>query len=540
VNCFEVVSLGRDTVSKQFTPFAPFGVSGLLATIGLVFVSYAGLTKVASVAEEVRNPDRNIPLGMMLSLATATLIYVVGVFIMIAVLDADQLRSDLTPVATAAESFFDWLPQPAGLLLIVIAAVAAFASTGNAGIMSASRYPLAMARDHLVTPRLAAVGRFGTPTRSILVTAALMILVIVVLDVQGIAKLASAFQLLIFALVNVSVVVMRESHIPSYVPAYRSPWYPWIQITGIVTPFILISQMGWLAIVVSTGIMLLGLFWYHYYVRDNIKVEREGAIYHLFARLGQYRYEGLDGELRSILKEKGITDESPFEKLVTDAIVLDLDERIPYKDIVARASDLIAPHVPLTSKELAANFMDGYAYGLTPVSQGAALPHQRLAIIDEPRLLMVRCAEGLDLDTEKKKDPVHAIFFLVSPETPPGKHLRTLANIAGRIDETDFLEQWLAADGEQELRETLLRHDRYFTLTLNGKGKTAELIGRHLREAGFPTGTIVALIRRGTQSAVPGANTVLEADDRLTIIGEPDGISMLQERFRDRDARQAP
>ena len=136
-----VAGLEDGEVGRQFTPFSPFGTEGLLATVGLVFVSYAGLTKVASVAEEVQNPDRNLPLGMFLSLATATAIYCVGVFIMIAVLDPSELRSDLTPVATAAEAFFDWLPGRWGLLLIVAAAIAAFASTGNAGILSASRYP---------------------------------------------------------------------------------------------------------------------------------------------------------------------------------------------------------------------------------------------------------------------------------------------------------------------------------------------------------------------------------------------------------------
>ena len=83
---------------------------------------------MASVAEEGQNPDRNLPLGMFLSLATATAIYCVGVFIMIAVLDPSELRSDLTPVATAAEKFFTWLPEPWGLGLIVAAAIAAFAA----------------------------------------------------------------------------------------------------------------------------------------------------------------------------------------------------------------------------------------------------------------------------------------------------------------------------------------------------------------------------------------------------------------------------
>merc|ERR1711969_231597 len=102
---------------------------------------------------------------------------------MIAVLDPSELRSDLTPVATAAEKFFTWLPEPWGLGLIVAAAIAAFASTGNAGILSASRYPLAMARDGLVTQKLGVLGRFGTPTTAVVVTSALMVFVIVALDV---------------------------------------------------------------------------------------------------------------------------------------------------------------------------------------------------------------------------------------------------------------------------------------------------------------------------------------------------------------------
>ena len=106
---------------------------------------------------------------------------------MIAVLEPAELRSDYTPVATAAEQFFTWLPEPYGLLLIVAAAIAAFASTGNAGILSASRYPLAMARDHLVTQRFDALGRFGTPVPAIVVTAGLMVLVIVALDVEDFA-----------------------------------------------------------------------------------------------------------------------------------------------------------------------------------------------------------------------------------------------------------------------------------------------------------------------------------------------------------------
>ena len=134
----------------QFTPFFADGFDGLLGTVGLVFVSYVGLTQIASLAEEVENPDRNIPLGMALSLATVTVMYVVGVYIMVAVLGPAELSGSLTPVADAAGAFFTWLPARVGVLLIVVAAVAAFASMSNTGILAASRYPLAMARDRLL------------------------------------------------------------------------------------------------------------------------------------------------------------------------------------------------------------------------------------------------------------------------------------------------------------------------------------------------------------------------------------------------------
>jgi len=222
----------------------------------LVFVSYAGLTKVASVAEEVENPDRNIPLGMTLSLITATIIYTLGTMVLIEVLDAETLYGSLTPIADAGREFLGWAPFDLGVILIVVAAIAAFASTGNAGIMSASRYPYAMAKDKLVPQRLSKIGKHGTPTLAIIVTVLAMIVVLVLFDVASVAKLASAFQLLLFGLVCIAVIVMRESKIPTYKPGYKAPLYPWLQITGILISFWLIIEMGILAIA-FTGMVKL-------------------------------------------------------------------------------------------------------------------------------------------------------------------------------------------------------------------------------------------------------------------------------------------
>ncbi len=538
-----VGGLGPSVVREQLTPFAPFGWGSLVGTIGFVFVSYAGLTKVTSVAEEVQNPDRNIPLGMILSLLTATFIYVVGVFIMVSVLEPSELRSDLTPVATAAEAFFTWLPGDTGLILIVIAAIAAFASTGNAGILSASRYPYAMARDHLVSERLGTLGRFGTPVTAVIVTSVLMVVVILAFDVEGIAKLASAFQLIIFGLLNVALIVMRESRIAGYVPGYRSPFYPWLQIVGIITPLVLVAQLGALTIGLTLLLVLGGVGWYLFYVRNNPAVMREGAIYHLFARLGARRYEGLDGELRTILKEKGLSDETPFESLVTRAAVLDLDADVDFEAAVRQASARLAERAGLDPDRLLQGFLKGSRTGATPVMLGVALPHLRLPEVERPELVMVRSQSGLPVPIDTTGDeqadaaePVHAAFFLLSPEEPPGRHLRTLASLASRIDDAPFMSEWRAAETEQDLKEVLIHSDRTLSLSLLADGPTADLVGRALRDLRLPPHTLVALVHRDGAIAVPSGSTVLRAGDRLTILGDPDGILQLEKTYRLRSA----
>jgi amino acid transporter/mannitol/fructose-specific phosphotransferase system IIA component (Ntr-type) len=521
--------VGTTGVREQLTPFLPFGVEGLLATVGLVFVSYAGLTKVASVAEEVRDPDRNIPLGMFLSLATATLFYVVGVFLMVTLLDPDQLRSDLAPVATTAAALLDGPAGTAAVVLVVLAAFAAFASTGNAGIMSASRYLLAMARDRHIWDGFSRLGRFGTPTPALLATGGVMALCLLTLDVEGVAKLASAFQLLIFSLVNLAVIVMRESQIDAYDPGFHSPFYPWMQMAGFLVPLVLITQMGWLAILFTVGIAAVGLAWYHLYTREHL--EREGALYHVFERLGRQRYAGLDRELREILKEKGVRRGDPFEEVVAGARTRDLPEGTAFDAAAAQASVLLSEDTEIPVATLRENFMEETRIGATPVSQDVILPHLRSREVESPRLVMMRSRDGVAVQDEGQAHRVRALFFLVSPWADPGRHLRILAQIAARVDADDFMERWTAAESAEELRTVLLQDKGMLSVELEPGRPTADLVDRRLREADLPPGVLAAVVHREGQVLFPDGSTHLREGDRVTFIGEDSGLRALRERY---------
>ena len=518
---------------KKFPNIFNSDFNSVFATAGLVYVSYVGLSKIASVSEEVKEPEKNIPKAMFLALITAVIIYTIGTIVMINVIPAEIFSGDLTPVATSAELMMGhW-----GAILMTVAAILAFFSVANAGILSCSRYPLAMSRDHLLPVIFKKFNKFKTPGYSIIISVLIIILILNLFDPTKIAKLAGAFQLLLFSMISLAVIVMRESKLESYDPGFKSPLYPWMQIFGIIAPGWLIIEMGMLPSLFSLALIGFGIVWYFYYAQKRIV--RSGAVYHIFARLGQHKFDGLETELRGILKEKGLREQDPFDAVVASSSFIDDSDAKDFEDIVTRASKLLAEKIQTDPKVLIKNFLEGTQIGATPVSHGAALPHVRIEGIRRSELIMIRSKTGVPVDVEseflgerERNEPIFAFFFLASPEENPGQHLRILAQIASHVDDEKFINKWLAAKNEQELKELLLRDDRYISIVIAKEKPSAELIGREIKNLQLPTGSLVALIHRNGEMIVPKGNTVLYEKDRLTIIGYPEGIKTLFERYK--------
>ena len=447
-----VVGLDDGLVRATRTTFAAApdaSVDGVLATVGLVFVSYAGLTKVSGVAEEVDDPHRNIILGMVISLVVAVVIYALGTYLLVLVVPADALLVDLAPVATAAEPVFDWMPSGVGVALVVVAAIAAFASTANAGILSASRYLFAMGRDRLIGGAFQRITRFGTPALAVLATGGFVMAAVVTLDVMTVAKLASAFQLLMFALVNLAVIVMRESHIETYDPAVRTPLYPWTQILGIFLSLGLIVEMGRLPMLFTLGLVGVCVSWFFLYARG--RVVREGAILHWFERLGRRRFDDLEKEMWEILKESGVREHDPYEELIGRAVILELEEREPF----ARVAELVATRMQLETESLKTAFEQRVKSGLVPVADGVAVVHLHDPDQTTHELSMLRTRQPVVVELDELVVEVEALFFLVSPAGDPGQHLRLLAKLTTQIDQPEFVERWRASETHTELRQLL-------------------------------------------------------------------------------------
>ncbi len=253
------------------------GATGLFAATATVLISYGGVTKVAAVAEEIENPGRNLPLGLLLSLVITAALYALIVAIVVGVVEEELLLTDewqnIPVVAVVDVVGLGFLM----VVAIVIAAMFALISTANAGILTASRYPFALSRDNLLPDTFATVSsRFRTPTTAILTTGGAMLFIIAVLPVEDIAKTAGAFQIVVYILVCLSIMAFRRRDPQWYDPEFESPLYPWIQLFGVVSGLFILTQMDLLPQVGGVGIALLGGLWYYVYGRP--RVDRSGVM----------------------------------------------------------------------------------------------------------------------------------------------------------------------------------------------------------------------------------------------------------------------
>lgn len=254
------------------------GWTGFFSATAFVFVSYAGVTKIASVAEEVKNPGKMIPIGMLTSLGIMVFLYVTVVYVMVGNVPVEKFLKMKefkdAPLALAGlEIAGTW-----GMYFLASISALALIAMANAGVLASSRYPFALSRYKQLPDFINRIHPdYATPSVSILITGMILILSITFLPVVQLAKLASAFKLIVLGMLNCALIILRESDIEWYQPEFRSPLYPFVQLFGIFASVFLIFFLGWLSIISSLGLIIFAACWYFLYVRN--RVDREGAIF---------------------------------------------------------------------------------------------------------------------------------------------------------------------------------------------------------------------------------------------------------------------
>lgn len=440
----------------RYTPFMPSSVHTLFASAGMIFISFGGLTKIASVAEEVKNPTKNIPYGMILAFCVILLLYGLTIFVTVGLLDGNEFAHSLTPISTGGHKIFGTF----GSVIMAVAAIFAFVSTANAGILSASRFPMAMSRDQLLPEFFAKVNkRFNTPHFSIIFTGIFMIISILLLNLENLVKVASTMMVILFMFVILACIIMRESKILNYKPSFVSPLYPWIHIAGAIGYSILLYQMGSLALLTTGGFIIASILWHKIYIRGMVM--RKSALIHIIERVADKKIAGdsLGAELREILQERDEVVEDRFDKLVKSCEIIDIGKSIPLVKFFTIVANKIAERLEVDAKQLVNSFIAREEDTTTIIRPGLAIPHITLEGEGKFELVIARCEAGINFT--ETLPPVYAMFVLAGSLDERNFYLRALSAIAQITQVLDFDKNWLRAKNIEELRDIILLAKRY-------------------------------------------------------------------------------
>ena len=246
-----------------------FGITGILTGAAIVFFAYIGFDVVATTSEEARNPQRDLPIGIIASLAICTILYVVVSLILTGILSYTQLGTD-APMATALSAAGqDWA---AGLISVGI--LAGLTSVIMILILGQSRVAFAMSRDNLLPVYFArAHPRFRTPYRITILTGVVVALMAGFVNLKQLAELTNIGTLFAFVLVSISVIVLRRTN-PNLRRAFRTPLVPVVPFLAALACFLLMIFLPvgtWIRFVVW---MVVGLVVYFLYSMRNSRLGR--------------------------------------------------------------------------------------------------------------------------------------------------------------------------------------------------------------------------------------------------------------------------
>ena len=438
----------------RLEPFAPGGLWAVFSTAGLVFISFGGLLKIASVSEEVSRPARTIPRGILLALLVVLLLYVLMVLIVSTVLDAESLHGSLTPIPDAASVF---MGRP-GRVALTLGAVLAFLTTANAGIMAASQYLLAMSRDRLLPSALSALNkRFHTPHWAVLLTGIVSAAALFI-RLGALVRAASAVLMVSYVLSNLSVIILRESGLQNYRPRFRAPLYPWVQCAGIVGLAFVVVQMGLEAFFIASALMVVGFLIYWFYGRP--RAERESALIHLIERITAKELVtgNLEAELKRVIRDRDEIVLDRFDRIIEDCVVIDVTHSLPIEELFRIASHKLSPRLRTSAQTLSEALSARENESSTLIAPYLAVPHVVVEGQGRFEVVLARSKKGFRFSPDKQA--VHCVFLLIGTRDQRNFHLQALSAIAQVVQEPEFDEKWLRARGTQGLRDVVLLAER--------------------------------------------------------------------------------
>jgi APA family basic amino acid/polyamine antiporter len=251
--------------------FGEFGLSGVVRAAAVVFFAYIGFDAVSTAAQEAKNPQKYLPVGILGSLVICTILYILFALVLTGLVNYQELNV-AAPVALAInQTPFWWIHG-----LVKIAILSGLTSVILVFLLAQSRIFLTMAKDHMIPPWFSQIHpKYQTPWHSNLILMIFVGLIGGFAPLSIVGHMTSIGTLLAFAMVCASVMILRYTH-PEYPRPFRTPLVPLIPILGIAVCLIMMVSLGlenWIRLIVW---LLIGIIFYFTYSRKNIRKKEEG------------------------------------------------------------------------------------------------------------------------------------------------------------------------------------------------------------------------------------------------------------------------
>jgi APA family basic amino acid/polyamine antiporter len=253
------------------SPGGPFGIAGIFTAAALVFFAFIGFDIVATAAEETKEPQRDMPRGILASLAICTTLYVAVSLVVTGMVKYNKVSVE-APLAEAFRS----VDKPAIATIISIGALAGLTTVMMILMIGQSRVFFAMSRDNLLPPVFAQVSeRTGTPLRTTIFTGVVIAIMAALLPLEELAKLVNIGTLFAFIVVAIGVVILRRTR-PDLERTFRTPLVPWLPIVSVLASFYLMLNLTGQTWVRFFVWMVVGLAVYALYGARHSRLGREG------------------------------------------------------------------------------------------------------------------------------------------------------------------------------------------------------------------------------------------------------------------------
>ncbi len=247
--------------SGAMTPFSPAGLAGISTGASLVFFSFIGFDAASTAGEEARNPKRDLPRAIMISLALVTTLYVLVALTAVGAVGADALGGSGASLAMVLQVVTGkgWAP-----VVLAFGAVLAIASVVLTVLYGQTRILVSMSRDGLMPPLLSRINRRAIPAHNTVLIGVVVAVLAALVPLGQLAEATSIGTLVAFGLVNIGVMVLRRKN-PDLPRGFRTPLMPWTPLLGVLLCVYLITGLDvltWIAFAVWSAIGLAVYFGY--------------------------------------------------------------------------------------------------------------------------------------------------------------------------------------------------------------------------------------------------------------------------------------